>query len=159
MIKIFKGTSWWIVIPMILILLLVFFLVFSPLFISLNPSSSERVMNATRKSNLNYIYYEIEFYHDDNDYYPTSLSELEKFVESKSTEDHKKKLPKDPKTGEDYLYAHYPAEKPTSYHLGVILEIKDDTDLNNDSDFNSKTAGYVNGFDGGGQVFDIHVEN
>ena len=159
MIKIFKGTNWWIAILMILMSLLVFFIVFSPLFISLNPSSSERAMNATKKSNLNYIYYEIELYHDDNDYYPTSLSELEKFVESKSTKDHKKKLPGDPKTGEDYLYAHYPAENPTAYHLGVVLEIEDDVDLNNDADFNSKIAGYVNGFDGGGQVLDVHVKN
>lgn len=152
MIKMFKGTSWWIVIPMILILLLVFFLVFSPLFIPLNPSSSERAINATRKSDLTYIRHQIEYYHDDNDYYPISLSELEKFIEPKE-------LPKDPKTGEDYLYAYYPAENPTAYHLGVILEIKDDTDLNDDADFNSKAAGYVNGFDGRDPMFDIYVSN
>lgn len=160
MINIFKRTIRWIVILIILVLLMLSFLaVFSPLFTSLDPSSSERAMNATRKSNLDSIYYEIESYYDDNDYFPTSLSELEKFVESKTTGDEIKKLPKDPETGEDYLYAYYPAENPTAYHLGVILEIKDDKDLNDDSDFNSKAAGYVNGFDGKDPVFDVHMKN
>lgn len=159
MIKILKGTSRWIIIPMIIVLVAI--LLFSiPGIFSPSPSARERVINAERKSDIAHIIrFQVEDYYDDKNCYPTSLSELEKFIESESTEDNKKKLPKDPKTGEDYLYAHYPAENPTSYHLGVVLEIKDDADLNDDADFNSKTAGYVNGFDGGGQVFDIHVEN
>ena len=62
-----------------------------------------------------------------------------------------------------YLYAYYPKVKPTSYHLGLLLEgcSKDpvkqvvDKEFLKDRDFNSATAGYVNGFDGKDPIYDL----
>lgn len=96
----------------------------------------------------------LDVYHIYNSHFPTSLSDLEIFIKERNPE---AEIPKDPKTNKDYLYASYPSDKPTAYHLGAVLENKRATMLRSDSDFNSKAAGYVNGFDGKDPVYDIRV--
>ena len=127
---------------MIIILFSVLLFSVPGVFVS-NPS--KKGMNAARKYNMQQICDQLEKYHSKNNYFPMSLLELE--IEPK--------IIKDPKTGEDYLYAYYPEENPIFYHLGITLETKDAI-LNSDADFDSRTAGYINGFDGRGQVFDVH---
>ena len=66
-------------------------------------------------------------------------------------------LPKDPVSGNDYIYAYYPASNPTEYHIGAILEGYEQYYLNDDRDCNSLLKGdceplitepFINGFNG-----------
>ena len=86
-------------------------------------------------------------YYDSYNVYPNSLSELvPEFLND---------LPKDPKTNQDYFYAFYPFIEPSCYHLGTVLENVNRYELLNDADFDSKMAGYINGFNGIDPVYDI----
>lgn len=113
-------------------------------------SCSKCIARDMRRINeIEYLQSNLDLYFWENNSYPTSLLELRNLA--------KKDIPKDPKTKKDYLYAYYPSENPTAYHLGAVLELKKATILKNDSDFNSESAGYVNGFDGKDPVYDLHV--
>ena len=139
MVNIFKGTSWWIIVPAIIILIAIPFLSMPGL---LGSDSSKKRTDDVMKNITQKICDQLDEYYSENGAFPTSLSMLEtEFPESYGY----------------HSYAYYPAENPTSYHIGVTLRLKDNVILNDDADFNSKAAGYINGFDGGGQVFDIHV--
>ncbi len=87
-----------------------------------------------------------EFYKDYG-FYPVSLSYL--------SPKYLSEIPRDPQTGQDYFYAYYPSFKPFAYHLGARLE-GERFELRRDDDFNSKKAGFVNGFDGEDPIYDIH---
>jgi predicted ribosomally synthesized peptide with SipW-like signal peptide len=82
-------------------------------------------------------------YLNEFDSYPTTLAKVENYG---TVNDY---------SGRGYLYAYYPSVKPTQYHLGLKLDASDgcaqntiDSAMASDADFNSKTAGYINGFDG-----------
>ncbi len=84
-----------------------------------------RARDATRKSDLRVIKASLENYYNEKGSYPTKLSELEggatPFI---------KKLPKDPKTGADYVYVVF-GNPPNSFYLQATLENKSDPDLKN----------------------------
>lgn len=88
-------------------------------------------------------------YFDNKQVYPKKLSELAPaylYIVSKYS------------SSQDYFYAYFPADKPTAYHLGAPLGGNNPADgpvLSQDADFNSKKAGYVNGFDGTDPVYDL----
>lgn len=108
------------------------------------PEHAKIKVNTTMKNVMRETCNQLDEYYSQNGVFPTSLSMLETEF---------------PENQKYFSYAYYPAENPTSYHIGITLRFKEKTDLNDDADFNSKAAGFMNGFDGGGQVFDIHVEN
>jgi type II secretory pathway pseudopilin PulG len=133
-------------------LLLILFLIFS-FFVLLMSGGFEfnrraRTADRIRIEHLQFIQSKLELYYSENNCFPTSLSQLTYLI--------KREVPKDPITQKDYLYAFYPESRPTRYHLGAILETKNKI-LKEDADFNSKAAGYTNGFDGKDPVYDIHV--
>jgi len=84
-----------------------------------------RARDATRKSDLRIIKASLENYYNEKGSYPTKLTELEAgatpFI---------KKLPKDPKTGAEYVYVVF-GNPPSSYYLQATLENKSDPDLKN----------------------------
>lgn len=86
-------------------------------------SGPARARDATRKSDLRLIKSSLENYFNQNGTYPTNLAELEKgatpFI---------KKVPKDPKTGKDYVYITT-GNPPSQYSLQATLENKGDKDL------------------------------
>lgn len=69
---------------------------------------------------------------------------------------------------EDFLYAYYPSTNPQNYHVGIRVEpITYFVDgkkfdyvfgLGEDADFDSSSAGYVNGFSGKDPVLDMKAE-
>lgn len=139
MIAIAKGTNWYFVGAVIAIFLIIFLLA------AVHCCNPGKARDAVRIQRLQGIQFYLDAYYAKNHSFPATLSEL------------REEVPKDPKTHDDYLYAFYPPENPTAYHLGAILEFKNATILTRDSDFNSKAAGYVNGFDGKDPVYDIHI--
>ena len=141
MINIFKGTRWWTIMPAVIILIIFFLSII--LFGSKSDYSKIKV-NTIMKNGIQRTCDQLNEYYSENGVFPTSLSMLDT---------------KFPENQKDYSYAYYPEENPTSYHIGVTLRYEDNVSLNNDADFDSKEAGYINGFDGRGQVFDIHIEN
>ena len=120
------------------------------------PSASPRQKSrdARRVSDTRQIQLGLELYFDENGHYPTDLNylvEKSKMLVS---------LPKDPVSGNDYIYAYYPADNPDYYHLGAILEGYEQLSSDNDCDSSvkesdcapsgatSNTMPYVNGFNG-----------
>lgn len=112
-------------------------------------SPQQRGRDMVRTSSMKQIQLSLELYYDADNYYPVSLDLL--------TPNYIASLPKDPISGNDYIYAYYPANNPSSYHLGAILEASEGSSLNNDSDCNSSVKGscassigepFVNGFNG-----------
>ena len=86
-------------------------------------SGPARARDATRKNDLRLIKSALENFYNQYGYYPEKLIDLEKtsipFI---------KKLPKDPKTGKDYVYITT-GNPPTTYVIQTILENKNDKDL------------------------------
>lgn len=84
-----------------------------------------RARDATRKSDLRAIKASLENFYNEKGSYPLKLSELEAgatpFI---------KKLPKDPKTGAEYVYVTF-GNPPNSFYLQATLENKNDPDLKN----------------------------
>ncbi|OWK27325.1 MAG: hypothetical protein US76_03740 [Parcubacteria group bacterium GW2011_GWA2_38_13b] len=111
-------------------------------------SLQQKSRDARRISDTIQLQPALESYYDAHGYYPASLNLLApEFIGS---------LPKDPIFGNDYIYAYYPANNPSRYHLGVILETRYEF-LNEDSDCDSSikdgcalsTDGpFANGFNG-----------
>jgi len=91
---------------------------------------------------LKSINYELMAYLNNHSSYPTSLANFDNYG---TKEDY---------SGTGYLYAYYPKVNPTHYHLG--MKIQNGAACNNiiasalktKANFNSKSAGYINGFDG-----------
>ena len=108
--------------------------------------SSAGDYDSRRISDTHQLRLALELYYDANGYYPAGLNLL--------TPETIRALPKDPVSGNDYIYAYYPANNPDYYHLGAILETYEES-LSDDSDCNSLIKGscspkdpYVNGFNG-----------
>jgi len=91
---------------------------------------------------LKSINYELMAYLNNHSSYPTSLANFDNYG---TKEDY---------SGTGYLYAYYPKINPTHYHIG--MKIQDGAACNNiiasalktKANFNSKSVGYINGFDG-----------
>ena len=115
-------------------------------------SAQQKARDARRVSDTRQLQLALEIYFDtNNNNYPTSLNLLApEFIVS---------LPKDPVSGNDYIYAYYPANNPSRYHLGAILEAYEES-LSHDIDCNSSLIEnncisedkllppFVNGFNG-----------
>lgn len=103
-------------------------------------------------NNLAYLREGLKKYYAEKKTYPKKLSELVPrylYVAPKYSSDT------------DYLYAYFPAEKPSAYHLGAPLggkNITSPTALSGDADFNSEKAKYTNGFNGADPVYDLAGE-
>lgn len=86
-------------------------------------SGPTRARDATRKNDLRLIKSALEDFYNTNGSYPASLQDLEKgatpFI---------KKVPKDPKTGKDYVYITT-GNPPSQFELKATLENKGDKDL------------------------------
>ncbi len=170
MVKIIKKTNWYFVGLVIAILL---FILVIGILSSYHPFYTKKVTDEARINDLQYLETHLDKYYSQYNFFPTSLTELSKLESFLGEKKYLKFSPEktlevlimDPKTKKEYLYAFYPPENPTSYHLGAILELAgEDTiivegaSLKNDADFNSATAGYVNGFDGKDPVYDLHIK-
>jgi len=106
-------------------------------------------VDITHINNIKSLQTALEKYYANKLVYPTKLSQL--------APSFMYLVPKY-SSNEDYLYAYYPADKPTKYHLGAKLGGKNPADtriFSQDADFNSNQAGYVNGFDGADPVYDL----
>lgn len=86
-------------------------------------SGPSRARDATRKNDLKRIQASLESYYQENGNYPAKLEDLEK-----GSTPYINKLPKDPKTGADYVYITG-GNPPSSYTLEAVLENKNDKDL------------------------------
>ena len=99
-------------------------------------SGPARARDATRKNDLRLIKSALENYYNKNGSYPANLAELEKgsvpFI---------KKVPKDPKTGKDYVYTIGGSNGGT-FVLQAFLENKNDKDLKSNNN-NPSTGLYV----------------
>jgi type II secretion system protein G len=86
-------------------------------------SGPSRARDSSRKSDLRVIKSSLENYYTEKGSYPATLAELESgavpFI---------KKLPKDPKSGNDYIYV-VSGTPPSSFYLDAELENKNDKDL------------------------------
>jgi len=86
-------------------------------------SGPSRARDASRKSDLRVIKAALENYYNESGTYPAKLSTLESgatpFI---------KKIPKDPKTGAEYIYI-VTGNPPSSFLLQATLENKNDKDL------------------------------
>lgn len=99
--------------------------------------------------NIKFIQTGLEKYFNDYGYYPKKLEDMIPL--------HLRVVPQF-STGENYLYAYYPKDKPTKYHLGARLgghNPADEKSFSEDADLNSKKANYVGGFDGTDPVYDL----
>lgn len=99
--------------------------------------------------NIKFIQAGLERYFNDNRTYPKKLDDMRP--------QYLRIIPQYA-TGQDYLYAYYPKDKPTAYHLGVRLGGRNPSDaktLSEDADFNSLKTGHVKGFDGTDPVYDL----
>lgn len=91
---------------------------------------------------LKSINYELMAYLNNHSSYPTSLANFDNYGTKQDF------------SGTGYLYAYYPKVNPTHYHLGMKIQNGAAcntiiaTNLKSKADFNSKSAGYINGFDG-----------
>ena len=173
MMKIIKGTNWYFV-GLVIIILIAFTVVM--VLSSYHPSHTKRLRDTASITSLSRIQNLLDDYYFENNSYPTSFSPLIEVRLKKLKENQDlllneeqilelaESIFRDPLTGKYYLYAFYPSENPTAYHLGAILELTDKdaviiggASLENDSDFDSKVVGYVNGFDGKDPMYDLHV--
>ncbi|MEK7520146.1 MAG: hypothetical protein AAB581_02830 [Patescibacteria group bacterium] len=104
-------------------------------------------------TNIKYIQMALGKYYNDHQTYPKKLGEL--------TPMYARVLPKysiNGTTSSDFFYAYYPKEKPTAYHLGVLLGGRNPQDpaaFAGDADLNSEKVGYASGFNGFDPVYDI----
>lgn len=104
-------------------------------------SGPARARDATRKNDVRLIKSALENYYNQFGYYPAKLDELEK-----TSTPFIKKLPKDPKTGKDYVYITT-GNPPSTYVIQATLENKNDKDLkskNNDPTTGIYTQGSSN---------------
>ena len=100
-------------------------------------------------NNIKYIQSALERYYNDKRQYPKQLEELVPYYLTI--------LPKY-SSSRNYFYAHYPAEKPQKYHIGVLLGGRNEASpaaFRSDSDLDSVKVGYINGFNGMDPVFDL----
>ena len=100
-------------------------------------------------NNIKYIQSALERYYNDKRQYPKQLEELVPYYLTI--------LPKY-SSSRNYFYAHYPAEKPQKYHIGVLLGGRNEASpvaFRSDSDLDSAKTGYINGFNGMDPVFDL----
>lgn len=86
-------------------------------------SGPARARDATRKNDLRLIKSALENYYNQAGTYPATLADLEK-----GSTPFIKKLPKDPKTGKDYIYITT-GNPPSTYVIQATLENKNDKDL------------------------------
>lgn len=97
-----------------------------------------RARDATRKSDLRLIKASLENFYNEKGSYPIKLVELEAgatpFI---------KKLPRDPKTGNEYIYTTF-GNPPSSFHLQAILENRNDPELKNGGSDPTKGALQIN---------------
>lgn len=160
MIRIIKGTNWYFVIPIVIVLILVVsFAVWTGISFE---KGSISIRDRERIRLLELVQTCLDKYYSENGHYPYSLAELVSFLSERNDlppvfSKNPESLIKDPETSEEHLYAFYPSKNPNSYHLGIVLKSKSITFLQKDSDFNSKAAGYVNGFDGRDPIYDLYV--
>lgn len=101
--------------------------------------------DARRIADINQLQLALELYKntDPENSYPATLDAL--------VPTYVGGVPKDPKTGIAYEYATLTASGVvTNYHLGTVLEHKENKALCTDADFNSAALGWVNGFNGVG---------
>lgn len=99
--------------------------------------------------NVKFIQTGLEKYFNDYGYYPKKLEDMIP---------QQLRIVPQYATGENYLYAYYPKDKPTKYHLGTKLGGNNPSDgkiLSEDADYNSLKANYIGGFDGKDPVFDL----
>lgn len=106
------------------------------------------VSDPSHVGNVKYIQAGLERYYADKQMYPKKMEDLVplylRVLPKYSTEKH-------------YLYAHYPKDKPKSYHIGTPLGGRNPSDAKafaEDADFNSEKQGYAGGFDGADPVYD-----
>lgn len=108
------------------------------------------VSDPSHVGNIKFIQAGLERYFNDHRTYPKKLEDMRP--------QYLRIIPQY-STGKDYLYAYYPKDKPTKYHLGTKLGGRNPSDaktLSEDADFNSlKAAGYTGGFDGTDPVYDL----
>lgn len=103
-------------------------------------------------NNITYIKEGLKKYYAEKKAYPKKLSELVPrylYIAPRYSSDV------------EYLYAYFPAEKPSAYHLGAPLggrNINSPGALSSDADFHSEKAKYVNGFNGADPVYDVTGE-
>ncbi len=128
----------------------------SPTTINFNPLTTGRcTKNITEEkqleltsplliSELRQIMTALELYQSMNGYFPTKLIDLYPGIFTN----------KDLLQKEDVFYAYYPAANPLNYHLGIAIS-NTAQELNEDKDFNSKSNGYINGFDGKDPIYDL----
>ena len=113
-------------------------------------SAQQKVRDAQRIADTRQLQLALEIYFDANNHYPADLNLL--VPESIGL------LSKDPISNNDYIYAYYPENEPSYYHLGAILEAYG-TYLDSDNDCNSfikssciseddELPSFVNGFNG-----------
>jgi len=109
----------------------------------------QRFVEANMIGNINQLQMSLDFYFKQNGVLPASLNELyPKFIADKKIVENEK-----------YLYAYSYDRKTLTYHLGIKLEAENQPILKNDKDFNSISAGYINGFDGADPVYDVVLNN
>ncbi len=111
------------------------------------------VSDPSHVRNVKFLQEKIERYFNDYRYYPKRMEDMIP---------HYLPVPVQFATGENYLYAYYPKDKPTKYHLGAKLGGRNPADiktLSEDADFNSIKAGYVGGFVGVDPVYDLVSKN
>lgn len=107
------------------------------------------VSDPSHVGNIKFIQAGLERYFNDHRTYPKKLEDMRP--------QYLRIIPQY-STGKDYLYAYYPKDKPTKYHLGTKLgghNPSDSKTLSEDADFNSKKAGYAGGFEGTDPVYDL----
>ena len=114
------------------------------------PSENKANING-EVAGLKSLNFELIVYLNDHTSYPTSLAD---FDNHGTKEDYSN-------TG--YLYAYYPKVNPTHYHIGMKIQSGAScnkivaSNLKIKANFDSKTAGYENGFDGtDASVLDFH---
>lgn len=101
--------------------------------------NSSALISRLRQINLG-----IEMYQSENGYFPKNLIDL--YPTSIAN--------KDILEDENVYYASYPAENPNKYHIGIKIS-GDRNELNEDNDFDSQSAGYINGFNGADPIYDL----
>lgn len=99
-------------------------------------------LSASKVNILEDIQIPLKFYFDDNDFYPESLNNLD--VNSDLEESIREY---------GILYAYSKDKK--KYHVGIKLDKEDYPGFGKDKDFNSKTEGFINGFDGADPIYDL----
>lgn len=119
-------------------------------------ASKQKSRDVKRVDEIKQIQNALQLYHNDNQSYPATLSsELLVPVYIKT-------IPKDPATGNNYLYAAlFDGNTCGNYHLGATLEITPPNTGTLETDFDSLTSADVctgsnTDFDGADPVYDVH---